>query len=234
MKREQHGKAAAGGQRRRPRGSINDVRAPLMLLYVAAFCGGRLIEVPAFGLLVVAVPALLAVAWLNERATIRGMLGLDLKPMLAAALTAGALYGVMSAALHLAAGVALGDTLAGDGQVPGLLQELIRIRVEVLRLGPVLAGLGGALLLAPAEETFWRGFVQHRLGLWVGSRLGLLLGAALNGGFYWILIGPLSAGAAALTGLACGVLALRSGSLVPAAACRALVWLAAIWLWPLY
>lgn len=205
-----------------------------MLLYVAAFCGGRTGQVPIWGLLAAAVPALLAVAWLYERETIRGMLCWKPLPALVAIPVAAGLCGAMLGTLEVAAGAAIENAVAAGGDVPALFRELVRIRGEVLSLGPALAGIGGALLLAPAEEAFWRGFLQHRLGRWLGRWPGLLVGVALYGGFYWILIGPLAAAAAGMTGLACAVLALRSGSLVPGAICHALVWLAAIWAWPLY
>jgi membrane protease YdiL (CAAX protease family) len=222
------------GGKRKPRRSVNDLRAPLMLLYVAAFCGGRTGHVPVWGLLLVAVPALLAVAWLYERETIREMLEVVWKPLLAAVAAAVVVFWILAGGLHLLAGAALRETLAGGGEVPGLFRELVRIRGEVLQLGPALAGICGALLLAPAEEIFWRGFLQHRLGLRLGRWPGLVVGVALYAGFYAVLVGPLAAIAAGITGLACAALALRSGSLVPGALCHALVWLAAIWLQPLY
>lgn len=205
-----------------------------MLLYVAAFCGGRMGQVPVWGLLAVAVPALLAAAWLYERETIRGMLRWQPVAALVAIPVAAAVFGALLGGLELAAGSALAGALSGDGAVPELFRELVRIRGEVLALGPALAGLCGALLLAPAEEVFWRGFLQHRLAAWIRPWPGALVAAALYAGFYWVLVGPLAGAAAGATGLACAVLALRSGSLVPGVVCHALVWLAAIWLWPLY
>ncbi len=222
------------GTGRKPRRSVNDVRAPLMLLYVAAFCGGRTGQVPAWGLLMVAVPALLAAAWLYERETLRGMLRWSWPSIAVAVLVAAGVYGALLGGLQFAAGAAIADAVATGGDVPALFRELVRIRSEVFTLGPALSGLCGALLLAPAEEAFWRGFLQHRLGLWLGRWPGVLVGVALYAGFYWVMVGPLAAIAAMATGLACAVLALRSASLVPGAVCHSLVWLAAIWLWPLY
>jgi hypothetical protein len=97
-----------------------------------------------------------------------------------------------------------------------------------------LAGLGGAILLVPAEELFWRGFVQRRLAVRLGPAAGVAIATAAYALFWGAALDPLVGGAALLCGLVFGIMTWRSGSLVPAMAGHALLWILAVAALPLY
>ncbi len=217
----------------RPRRSINDVRAPIMLMGVAAFCGGRMGEIPIWILLAVAVPASVVIALVFERALIRELIRWTSMGVLVAVGAASVLYAAMALSLQYAAGLSLEDVLSGEGDLPLIFQRLVAIKAQVMKIHPLVAGLGGALILGVGEEIFWRGFVQTRMMLLFRHTLVVLLTTVLYTGFYAILMGPLVAAAAAVGGLVYSILTLKTRSLVPSMVCHGLLWLFAILVMPL-
>ena len=63
--------------------------------------------------------------------------------------------------------------------------------------------------------------------------LAALVSAGLYAGFYAVMMGPLAAAAAGGTGIAASFLTLRTRSLAPGMICHGLLWLFALWLFPL-
>lgn len=93
-----------------------------------------------------------------------------------------------------------------------------------------------ALLLAwigPAEEVFWRGFVQRRLGERAGPVRGYILVSLVYGGVHAWAFNFMLLAAALVAGLFWGAMLLRYGSVWPGIISHAL-WDAAIFvIWPL-
>ncbi|MCP4602840.1 MAG: CPBP family intramembrane metalloprotease [Proteobacteria bacterium] len=217
------------------RKSLNDVRAPMMMLYVLAYFSGRMSSIPLWVVLIVGSAALIGIALIFERRALHKMLWWDLKSVLFGLALALLLHVLMSRIMQIAATITIGtDTgIHGEG-IPGPLEMLLTIRFHVDRITPVLAGLGGALLLAPSEEIFWRGFVQTRLVDYAGRILGVVISVILYSGFWAVLLNPLAALAAALSGCVFSILSLRSGTLIPAMISHAVLWVLGIWILPLY
>lgn len=90
------------------------------------------------------------------------------------------------------------------------------------------------MVISPAEEIFWRGFLQR----WAVNRFGPLrgwLGAAFFYAFVHIASGnPLFIAAALVTGLFWGFIYLVCDSLVPVIICHALWTMAIFVVWPLF
>jgi len=210
------------------------VRAPLMLLYVAAFCGGRLGEVHAWILLAVAAPAGVAVALIFERRLIRDLMVPTVPGALIGLGAAAVLYGAFAAALQAAAGLTLGDGMAlTGGDLPFLFGQLLAIKTEAARLHPAVVGIVGAVALGAGEEVFWGGFVLTRMMLMMRHSLAVIVTAALFAGFYAVLLGPLAAAAAGALGLVAGAITVRTRTLVPAMIAHGLLWIFTMWLAPL-
>ncbi len=229
--REKTDEAGDGQAKRR---SLNDVRAPLMLLYVAAFVGGRIGCLTLWTLLAAMAVLVAVLAFVYEGREIKR--GIRFNPG-GAAIGAGtgcALYVLIALGLRaLSAQATSGAQIESGVELPWLFVSLLKLRGCLDPVPAFFAGLGGAFLLAPAEEMFWRGFVQLRISLWLGKWAGALLVSLLYAGLYALAIGPLAAIGAMLTGAVCAGLTARSGSLVPAIFCHAVVWALAIWIMPL-
>ena len=217
----------------RARRSINDLRAPLMMLYVFAFCGGRMAQLPMWVLLAVMAPVIGVLAFVFERKLMRELLVFRPTNALYGLGAAVLLYGIFSLALQYASGLFIGATLDGDGSVPAFFVELVRIKGHASAIHPAIVGIAGAVLLGVSEELFWRGFVQTRLMIMMPHSLAVILATVVYTGFYAVLMGTLAAVAAGVCGLIFGVLTIRLRSLVPAMICHSLVWLFALWILPL-
>ncbi len=217
------------------RKSLNDVRAPMMMLYVVAFCGGNMSAIPHWALLLFVSAALLGIALLFERHTVLKMMKWHLKGVLFGLALAVLLYLTMSWSMQFVTSMLIERGALGQGSaVPGPIRMLLEIRYHVDQISPALAGVLGALLLAPAEAIFWRGFIQTRLTALAGAYLGILLTAVLYAIFFTILVNIVAAIAAFLCGLAFSILTRRTNSLIPAAISHGFLWLFGIWLLPLY
>ncbi|MFO8073593.1 MAG: CPBP family intramembrane glutamic endopeptidase [Polyangia bacterium] len=222
-----------GGEGHAKRRSFNDVRAPLMLLYVAVFVGGRIGCLAAWALLAAMAVLVAVVAFLYEGREIGRATRFNLGGAAIGAGAGCALYVLIAFGLRaLAVQATSGAQIESGVELPWLFTSLLKLRGCLDPVPAVLAGLGGAFLLAPAEEMFWRGFVQLRISLWLGKWIGPLLASLLYAGLYALALGPLAALGALLTGAVCAGLTARSGSLVPAIVCHAVVWALAIWIMP--
>jgi membrane protease YdiL (CAAX protease family) len=217
----------------RARRSINDLRAPLMMLYVFAFCGGRMADLPMWVLLAVMAPVIGVLAFVFERKLMRELLVFRPTGALYGLGAAVLLYGIFSLALQYASGLFIGATLDGDGSVPSFFVELVRIKGHASAIHPAIVGIAGAVLLGVSEELFWRGFVQTRLMIMMPHSLAVILATVVYAGFYAVLMGTLAAVAAGVCGLIFGFLTIRLRSLVPAMICHSLVWVFALWILPL-
>ena len=215
------------------RRSINDLRAPLMMLYVFAFCGGRMAQLPMWILLAVMAPAIGALSFVFERKLMRELLAFKPTGALYGLGAAVCLYGFLSVALQYASGFFIEATLDGDGAVPAFFADLVRIKGFASAIHPAIVGIGGAVLVGVSEELFWRGFVQTRMMIMMPHSLAVILSTAVYAGFYAVLMGTIAAVAAGVCGLTFGILTIRLRSLVPAMICHSLVWVFALWILPL-
>ena len=204
-----------------------------MMLYVFAFCGGRMAQLPMWVLLAVMAPVIGVLAFVFERKLMRELLVFRPTNALYGLGAAVLLYGIFSLALQYASGLFIGATLDGDGSVPAFFVELVRIKGHASAIHPAIVGIAGAVLLGVSEELFWRGFVQTRLMIMMPHSLAVILATAVYAGFYAVLMGTLAAVAAGVCGLTFGFLTIRLRSLVPAMICHSLVWLFALWILPL-
>lgn len=216
-----------------PTRSINDVRAPIMLLYVAAFCGGRMGEVPIWILLGAAVPVSVVISLFFERALIRELMRWSTPGALFAVGAAGVLYALFAVVLQYVAGLSLEEVLGTEGDMPLVFERLVAIKGELNAIHPVAVGLGGAIVVGAGEEVFWRGFVQTRTMLMLPHIPAALVTSGLYAGFYAVMMGPLAAIAAGVAGIVLSLLTLRTRTLVPGIICHGLLWLFALWLFPL-
>lgn len=224
---------AKSEEKPRARRSINDLRAPLMMLYVFAFCGGRMGELPIWILLAVMAPAIGVLSFVFERGLMRELLVFKPTGALLGLGTAVCVYGFFSVGLQYVSGLSIGATLDGDGSVPVFFVEFVRLKGYASAIHPAIVGIAGAVLLGISEELFWRGFVQTRMMIMMPHSLAVILATAVYAGFYAVLMGTLAAIAAGVCGLTFGILTIRLRSLVPAMICHSLVWVFALWILPL-
>ena len=216
------------------RRSINDIRAPIMMLYVAAFCGGRMGGLPIWVLLLSAAPLLVALSVIFERQLIKELLTWNTKWVSVSISVSAILYVVMYITLQVASNNSLqGAIISDDGALPLLFKMLLDIKGDIALVNPIIAGLVGALVMSVSEEIFWRGYVQVRVMIWAGHIPAVLISTALYAGFYAIMVSTLVAVAAGLCGLVFSIITIRSRTLVPSIIGHALLWLVGIWLLPL-
>ncbi len=205
------------------------------MLCVIAYCGGYVARIPLWTLALFGCAILLAVPFIYERHTIRGMLRWNLRSSLFGLALSLLLYVILSGTMQLITGAVIETNVILDrGSIPAPIAMLLEIRLHASQLPPFVTGLGGALLLVPAEEIFWRGFALDRFVGRIGKILGVALVTGLYGGFWALLVNPLAGGAAALAGLVFAVLTLRSNTLVPAIISHGVLWLLGLWILPLY
>ena len=80
-----------------------------------------------------------------------------------------------------------------------------------------------AAVIGPAEELFWRGFVQQRLAAWLGDTRGAAAASAVYGGAHLVTGNPTLLGAATTAGAYWGGLA-RLGMSMEALIASHLIW----------
>ncbi len=214
--------------------NFNDLRAPLMMLYVFAFCGGRMSGIPLWVLLGFMAPAIGGLAFWFERGRLRGLLSVSPVGALVGVGAAVGLYAFFRISMELLGGALMASSLAGDGSVPAFFAELVRMRRHASVLHPAVAGIAGGFLLGVFEELFWRGFLQARMTRMMPRPLAVLLAALFYGGFYAIFLGMVAAAAATVCGVVWGFLTLRLRSLVPAMIGHGLLFVLALWILPLF
>jgi membrane protease YdiL (CAAX protease family) len=117
--------------------------------------------------------------------------------------SAAVLYGVFWVG-NLASRAWFGFAAEGIDAIYGLKADTNLVRV----------GLLIGLVIGPAEELFWRGFVQRRLMARYGPWAGLLLATAIYTGMHVGSLNPMLLAAAAVCGLFWGLAYLRTRSLV--------------------
>jgi hypothetical protein len=150
------------------------------------------------------------VAWLGERSLRRERpRARDL--VLGSTIAAG-LYGVFT----------LGDRAARVVMPRGTEQIGDIYSLRHLRPAPELA-LRLALVVAPAEELFWRGFLQRRLSRRLGKSRGATAAAALYGGAHICTGNPTLMGAATVAGAGWSGLA-AAGVPMPALIVSHMIW----------
>lgn len=113
------------------------------------------------------------------------------------------------------------------GFAAGEIAEIYGRRAEA---GGLRIALSLLLWIGPGEELFWRGCVQHRLGLRLGPGRGLLAAALLYAGAHLWAANAMLAAAALVCGLAWGALYQWTGSLWPGIISHAL-WDALVFVW---
>jgi len=215
--------------------SLNDVRAPVMMLYVLAYCGGHMSGIPHWILLLFSAAAFVGISFLFEKKTLLEMFVPGWRSSVVGLVLAALLYVIMWRAMQAVADIVIGEgTIIDRGAIPGPIRMLLEIRHHASQIPAFVAGLFGALILSPTEEVFWRGFVQTRMIGRVGPILGVGIVTILYGGFWGLFVNPLAGAAAAISGLAFSVLTHKSQSLVPAMVSHAVLWALGIWLLPLY
>lgn len=116
----------------------------------------------------------------------------------------------LAAALYAGVRATLWASCAGPGDALCGGVAALLARFETRALGPALVL---ALLVAPAEELFWRGVVQERLVRRLGAARGVALATALATGAALAAGEPVLALATAPTSAAWGALAAWRGSL---------------------
>ncbi len=99
--------------------SLNDVRAPVMMLCVLAYCGGHMSGIPHWVLLMFAAPALVGISLIFERKTLFGMMVPGWRSSIIGVVLAAVLYVVMWRAMQLATDMVVGEgTVLGMGALP--------------------------------------------------------------------------------------------------------------------
>ncbi|UCH11469.1 MAG: CPBP family intramembrane metalloprotease [Fidelibacterota bacterium] len=95
--------------------------------------------------------------------------------------------------------------------------------------------IGGLLLvwIGPAEEIFWRGFIQRRLGERFGVWKGYLLGCLIYGGVHLWALNFMLFMAALVAGLFWGAMFIKYGSVWPGIISHALWDVAIFVIWPI-
>jgi len=98
---------------------------------------------------------------------------------------------------------------------PFASREIGNVYVTKAELNPAAIGLLLFFIMGPAEEIYWRGFVQKTLSRRLGRTTGLLITSAVYALIHIFAFNFMLFVAAAVCGLFWGLLYLREGSLVP-------------------
>ena len=98
---------------------------------------------------------------------------------------------------------------------PFASREIGNVYVTKAELNPAAIGLLLFFIMGPAEEIYWRGFVQETLSGRFGQTTGLLVTSAIYALIHIFAFNFMLFVAAAVCGLFWGLLYLREGSLIP-------------------
>jgi membrane protease YdiL (CAAX protease family) len=98
---------------------------------------------------------------------------------------------------------------------PFASREIGNVYVTKAELNPAAIGLLLFFIMGPAEEIYWRGFVQETLSGRFGQMTGLFATSAIYALIHIFAFNVMLFVAAAVCGLFWGLLYLREGSLVP-------------------
>lgn len=99
--------------------------------------------------------------------------------------------------------------------IPQTKDQIIAIYQTRNQLDPIIIGLLLVFLIGPAEEIFWRGFIQKRLMGKFGKWTGTIVGIALYVGVHLPSLNPMLLLAATVLGLHWGLIYKKFKSLVP-------------------
>jgi membrane protease YdiL (CAAX protease family) len=111
--------------------------------------------------------------------------------------------------------------------------QVVGIYATREQAAPWLIGLLLLLWIGPAEEIFWRGFIQRRLAARIGPLLGWLIAGAIYALVHVWALNLMLLLAAALCGLYWGAMYLRYRSVWPSLISHALWDVAVFVLWPI-
>ncbi|UCD38850.1 MAG: CPBP family intramembrane metalloprotease, partial [Fidelibacterota bacterium] len=100
--------------------------------------------------------------------------------------------------------------------------QVANIYVSKAQAHPALIGLLLLAWIGPAEEIFWRGFVQQRLGTRFGSLKGYLITGFIYGGVHIWAFNFMLIMAALVAGLFWGAMFIKYGSVWPGIVSHAL------------
>lgn len=98
---------------------------------------------------------------------------------------------------------------------PFASREIGNVYVTKAELNPAAIGLLLFFIMGPAEEIYWRGFVQETLSGRFGQMTGVLATSAIYALIHIFAFNFMLFVAAAVCGLFWGLLYLREGSLIP-------------------
>ncbi len=98
---------------------------------------------------------------------------------------------------------------------PFASREIGNVYVTKAELNPAAIGLLLFFIMGPAEEIYWRGFVQETLSGRFGQMAGVLATSVIYALIHIFAFNVMLFVAAAVCGLFWGLLYLREGSLVP-------------------
>jgi membrane protease YdiL (CAAX protease family) len=111
--------------------------------------------------------------------------------------------------------------------------QIENIYASKAQISPLL--VGGLLLvwIGPAEEIFWRGFIQRRLGERLGAPKGYLLGSLIYGGVHLWSLNFMLIMAALVAGFFWGAMFIKYDSVWPGLISHALWDVAIFVIWPI-
>lgn len=171
------------------------------LLWLVMFSPWTAGRIPFWPAMTLAAGILAAWAVLRDRPAFGAMLSFRSGHVTVGVVSAVVLYSVFFVGHRLAGAVA--DRAIEQVRRIYLLREAVPLWKITLFL----------LLIAPAEELFWRGFVQRRIAERYGKWQGYFAATVLYAVVHVWAFNPMLTAAALLCGLAWGWVFLRSGSL---------------------
>lgn len=99
--------------------------------------------------------------------------------------------------------------------IPEAIPQMQAIYATRSQADPMMISILLLFLIAPAEEIFWRGFIQDRLQIKFGVKKGMLIAVALYALVHLPAMNPMLLIAATVLGVHWGFLYRKFGSLVP-------------------
>jgi membrane protease YdiL (CAAX protease family) len=205
-------------QKKKPdeeKGCINELRIPIMLLFVLAAALNFLFEIPVFFIpLFCAIPVALWAIWKKKKLIIELLLRWKTIWVLLAPLVAVFVYFLLEIIVQMSTAVALQNGFVGQ-DLPVIFHILLKLREQWVEL-PVALVLAGSFFIAIAEEIFWRGYVLTRIMDSTYHAIAMLISSALFSVFYFFIFGFVFFALGFLLSVLFAQLTLLSRSLLPA------------------
>lgn len=216
------------------RNHLNDIRFPLMALFLTAALFSYLLELPPWVTLVSGVTISGVWAIVREKALLGALMrAWSTQWILLAPIIATGVYALLDMVIQTVSISALqSGELQSNQELPTIFIWLLQLRQDGEQFSPIVLGIGGGLLLGVGEEIFWRGYLQTRLMLLTSHGISVLATAGLYTIFYFFSLGPLAAALSGFMGIILSMLTLRSRSLLPAMICHSSFLILALWLQP--